>query len=63
MFTSIGGNFVEVVEPALQTSGFYILLFLAISLAVLFFVSAVIIEIFMGSYEKVSCQSCCSKQS
>ena len=48
-----GGNFVEVVQPALESHGLYILLFLAISLAALFFVSAVLIEIFMGSYEKV----------
>ena len=43
----------EVVMPALESHGLYILLFLAISLAALFFVSAVLIEIFMGAYEKV----------
>ena len=48
-----GGNFVEVVQPALESHGLYILLFLAISLAALFFVSAVLIEIFMGAYEEV----------
>jgi len=48
----IGGNFVEVVEPALSTHGLYILLFMGISLAALFFVSAVLIEIFMGAYQK-----------
>ena len=41
------------VQPALESHGLYILLFLAISLAALFFVSAVLIHIFMGSYEKV----------
>ena len=46
--------FVEVVEPALSTHGLYILLFMGISLATLFFVSAVLIEIFMGAYQKVS---------
>jgi hypothetical protein len=46
--------FVEVVEPALSAQGLYILLFMGISLAALFFVSAVLIEIFMGAYQKVS---------
>ena len=53
MFARAGGNFVDVVQPALERHGLYILLFLTVSLAALFFVSAVLIEIFMGSYEKV----------
>ena len=53
LFNLTGGNFVEVVQPALESHILYILLFMSISLAALFFVSAALIEIFMKSYEKV----------
>ena len=43
-------NFVEVVEPALNVSGLYVVLFAAISGFSMFFVSAILLTLFMDTY-------------
>ena len=47
-----GSNFIEVVEPALAVSGLYVFFFISISLFSIFFVSAILITLFMDHYAK-----------
>ena len=49
-----GGNFVEVVEPALSIHGLYVIFFMMITVFSAFFVSAILLTIFMDTYAGVS---------
>ena len=44
------GNFVEVVEPALSVHGLYVMFFGAIAVFSMFFVSAILLTLFMNTY-------------
>ena len=50
VFLVDNGNYVEAVQPALNVSGLYVAFFMAISVFSMFFVSAILLTLFMNQY-------------